>query len=236
MAASILIVEDDITIQSIVAGYLESAGLSVEAVASGQELLRRVADQTYRLVLLDLGLPDEDGLVLLRKLRGRASVPIMVVTGRNDVESRLVAFELGAADVLTKPFDPRELRCRALNLLSRYADVPPAETPVQFGHWEVDPRSRTVRSMTTGRRCSLTRAEFDLLVLLLRGNGRILSRAQIIDAVTGVSEPESDRSIDVLVSRLRRKLSSESDHRRLIVTVRGLGYRLDLGEAPIPKP
>lgn len=232
MALPILIVEDDITIQSIVSGYLESEGLGVEAVATGHELLRRVIGHRYRLILLDLGLPDEDGLVLLRKLHGRAAAPIMVVTGRTDVDSRLSAFELGAADVLTKPFDPRELRFRIMNLLSRTGPSWVKEDVYRLGHWSVDPRLRTVESTVTRRRCALTRAEFDLLLLLLRGRGRCFSRAQIIDAVTGAAEPESDRSVDILVSRLRRKLSLESDHRAMIATVRGLGYRIELREAP----
>jgi DNA-binding response OmpR family regulator len=229
MTLPILLVEDDITLQAIMSGYLESGGLSVEAVASGHELLRRIAARAYALVLLDLGLPDEDGLVLLRKLRGRTAIPIMVVTARSTVETRLAAFELCAADVLTKPFDPRELRYRVVNLLTRQATGEPAEARYLVGHWEIDAYTRTVRSGISGRRCALTRAEFDLLLLLLRGNGRVFSRAQIIDAVTSASEPESDRAIDILVSRLRRKLSSEPGQGDLITTVRGLGYRIDSG-------
>lgn len=228
MPQPILIVEDDLTVSAIMSGYLQSEGLSVEVVASAQEMLERVGKRAYSLVLLDLGLPDEDGLALLRKLRGRTATPIMVVTARSEIDTRLIAFELGAADILLKPFDPRELRHRALNLIQRHGARAPAPVVYEFGRWRVDPVERTVRSIDTDSTCKLTRVEFDTLVFLLRGAGRVFSRAQIIDAVSTTAEPESDRAIDTMVSRLRRKLSETSDHARLIVTVHGVGYRLDL--------
>lgn len=229
MALPILIVEDDTTISAIIAGYLESEGFASEIASNGQEMLRRVASRAYGLVLLDLGLPDEDGLTLLRKLRGRADVPVMVVTARDTVDARLAAFELGALDVLTKPFDPRELRFRVLNLVARHVQAAAPPVMHTLGSWRIDLLQHTVESMHTGQPCDLTRTEFNLLAFLLRGGGRVFSRAQLIDAVTGVSEPESDRAIDILVSRLRRKLSSDGQgHGARLVTVRGIGYRLDV--------
>lgn len=200
----------------------KTAGIDVRTL---QRWLKQLGERAYSLVMLDLGLPDEDGLALLRKLRGRTATPVMVVTGRSSIEARLTAFELGAGDVLTKPFDPRELRYRALNLIGRHPTSLPAPDNLTLGTWRIQLSDRTVNSTLSRSRCTLTRVEFDLLVLLIRGNGRVFSRAQILDAVTGTSEPESDRAIDTIVSRLRRKLSSESNHADLIVTVRCIGYR-----------
>lgn len=231
MSAPILLVEDDDTFSAIVAGYLESEGWPVEVVATGREMLRRVGSRHYGAVLLDLGLPDEDGLALLRKLVGRSDVPVMVVTGRSSQETRLTALELGAADILTKPLNPRELRFRVLNLLRRRSPLP-ASTTLDFGAWRIDVACRTVEQPATGERGQLTRAEFDTLVFLLRGNGRAFSRAQIIDAVSPAGGPESDRAVDILVSRLRRKLGLGASGAQ-IATVRGLGYRVDHSAAAV---
>jgi DNA-binding response OmpR family regulator len=234
MNTPILLVEDDDTFSAIVAGYLESEGWAVEVVSTGREMLRRVGSRHYGAVLLDLGLPDEDGLALLRKLVSRCDVPVMVVTGRTNQETRLAALELGAADILTKPLNARELRFRVLNLL-RSRSARPASTAMDFGPWRIDIERRTVEQPATGLRSPLTRAEFDTLVFLLRGNGRAYSRAQIIDAVSPAGGPESDRAVDILISRLRRKLELRGSGAE-IVTVRGLGYRADHGAAADLQP
>ncbi|MCF8209883.1 MAG: response regulator transcription factor [Rhodoferax sp.] len=230
MTEPILLVEDDETFSAIVAGYLESEGWAVEVVTTGHEMLRRVSNRIYGVVLLDLGLPDEDGLALLRKLVGRCNVPVMVVTGRNSDDTRIAAFELGAADILTKPLNPRELRYRVLNLLQRRA-VSTLPEHLDFGSWRIDIPFRTVEFGPMGPRCHLTKAEFDTLVFLLRGNGRVYSRAQILDAVTASNGPESDRAVDILISRLRRKLRLDATSDVTITTVRGLGYRVDHARA-----
>lgn len=232
MSSAILIVEDDRTIAAIMAGYLEAGGLHSDVASNGRELMRRLRTRTYALVLLDLGLPDEDGLTLLRKLRGRIDIPVMVVTARDSIDARLAAFELGAQDVLTKPFDPRELRYRVTNLLARTGKTHEAAREFALDAWRVCLDSRTVYSDRSTARVSFTRTEFDLLVFFIRGGGRVYSRAQIIDVVNEVSDPDSDRAIDVLVSRLRRKLSTDggaTDKR--LETVRGVGYRLRLDAA-----
>lgn len=225
MGLPILIVEDDLTLGTIVAGYLESEGFVPEVALSGQEGLRRVATGTYGLVLLDLGLPDEDGLAILRRLRSRTQVPVMVVSARNTLDTRLTAFELGASDILPKPFDPRELRYRVLNLVGRQQRE---SMPGSFrlGDWTLDARTHTV-SDANGRDAGLTSQEFAVLRLLASGGGKVYSRGQIIDAASSGSDPESDRAIDILVSRIRRKLSVFRDHSRKIVTVRGIGYRVE---------
>ena len=232
MSSAILIVEDDRTIAAIMAGYLEAGGLHSDFASNGRELMRRLRTSTYALVLLDLGLPDEDGLTLLRKLRGRIDIPVMVVTARDSIDARLAAFELGAQDVLTKPFDPRELRYRVTNLLARTGKTQEAAREFALDAWRVCLDSRRVHSERSAASVSLTRTEFDLLVFFIRGGGRVYSRAQIIDVVNEVSDPDSDRAIDVLVSRLRRKLSTDggcTDKR--LETVRGVGYRLRLDAA-----
>jgi DNA-binding response OmpR family regulator len=226
MSAPILLVEDDETFSALLAGYLEAEGLIVEVVGTGQEMLRRIASRTYGAVLLDLGLPDEEGLTLLRKLVGRSDVPVMVVTARLSEDTRITAFELGAADILTKPLNPRELRYRVLNLLRRGSPLP-ISTCLEFGPWLIDLGCRTVEQPSTGRRAPLTRAEFDTLVFLLRGNGRAFSRAQILDAVSDGVGAESDRAVDILISRLRGKLELDSRSESAITTVRGMGYRID---------
>jgi len=225
MALSILIVEDDATIGAIVAGYLESEGFTPECVSSGQEALRRVATGRYGLILLDLGLPDEDGLAILRKLRGRNAAPVMVVSARNTLDARLAAFELGAADILAKPFDPRELRYRVLNLVGRghQAGAPARHV---LGPWTLDTVTRTVRD-AGGRDAGLTAQEYAVLQLLVLGEGRVYSRGQIIDAASVESDPESERAVDTLVSRIRRKLAAGRGAGGLIVTVRGIGYRVE---------
>lgn len=224
MAHPILIVEDDTTISTIVSGYLASEGIASEVVDTGQEALRRIAVNPYSLVLLDLGLPDEDGLAILRKLHSRTTMPIMVVSARNTLDARLTAFELGAADILAKPFDPRELRYRIQNLLKRER---PANVQTRFtlGRWTLDTATHTV-SHTQGQAAALTSQEFALLQTLACGNGRVLSRSQLIDATTSDAGPDSERAIDILVSRLRKKLSADTAGWSL-VTVRGIGYRLE---------
>ena len=226
MVSPILLVEDDETFSAVIAGYLETEGWAVEVVGTGQEMLRRVGSRSYGVVLLDLGLPDEDGLALLRKLVARSDVPVMVVTGRLSEETRITALELGASDILTKPLNPRELRYRVLNLMRRRS-APPVSTGLDLGPWRVDFACRTVEQTATGQRAALTRAEFDALVFLLRGNGRAYSRAQILDAVSDAGGPDSDRAVDIMVSRIRRKLDLDASSGFGIATVRGVGYRIE---------
>lgn len=226
MSAPILLVEDDETFRTILAGYLEAKGWIVEMVSTGHEMLHLISSHNYGLILLDLGLPDEDGLALLRKLIGRSDIPVMVITGRTSVDTRLTAFELGAADVLVKPLNFRELQYRVLNLLRR-SPAPLRVSQLQAGPWRIDVTTRTVVSTVSNQHCTLTRAEFDTLVFLLRAQGRVCPRAQILDAITVSAGPESDRAVDIIISRLRKKLGVEGNAARLIVTVRGIGYRID---------
>ena len=226
MTINILVVEDDETFRAILAGYLETQGWTVETAVTGHEMLHRVSSKAYSLILLDLGLPDEDGLAVLRKLVGRCDIPVMVVTGRSHVETKLTAFELGAADVLVKPVNPRELRFRVLNVLRRN-EPEPVITQLIIGPWRVDVASRAILSTITEQECVLTRAEFDTLVFLLRAKGRVCSREQILDAVTVSTGPESERAVDILISRLRKRLNLEDNAGKAIITIRGVGYRID---------
>lgn len=223
MGLPLLIIEDDTTLSTIVAGYLESEGFTPEVAENGQEGIRRLAVGRHALVLLDLGLPDEDGLAILRKLRSRTQVPVMVVSARSTLDTRLGAFELGASDFLAKPFDPRELRYRVLNLLGRQRSV--KTTRYKLGNWTLDTQLHAVTDHL-GRDPGLTSQEFNVLRTLVTGEGRVFSRGQIIDASSAGLDPESDRAIDILVSRIRRKLSTHRDRSALIITVRGIGYRV----------
>ncbi|HLR50421.1 MAG TPA: response regulator transcription factor [Candidatus Sphingobacterium stercoripullorum] len=225
MKKRILLVEDDKTFSTILAGYLEAKDLSVDTVETGKEMLQIVTTQLYDAILLDLGLPDDDGLILLRRLSNRLAIPIMVITGRSSIETRLTAFELGASDILIKPFHPKELQYRVINLLNKKID---SQVKLRALEWEVDLAQRTVVSTQTQATLPLTRAEFDAFVFLLKGRGQVFTRAQIIDAtISSDSNPESERSIDILISRIRKKLSKNQNAPALIETVRGVGYRIN---------
>ena len=223
----LIVVEDDPALASVMAAYLETAGFQVTTVGSGREFERAMETGRADLVLLDLDLPDEDGLVLARRLRQRSALPIIMVTGRDAAMDRIVGLELGADDYVTKPFQPRELVARARNLLARSGRLErgAAMPPVQLDGLSVDLEGRVVTSRE-GAEIRLTRREFDILEALIRAAGRTLSRDSLIDAVTHDEEPDSNRAIDVLISRLRRKLERHPGHPALIATVQGLGYRL----------
>ena len=225
MKSRILLVEDDKTFSTILAGYLEAKNLSIDTVETGKEMMQLVATLLYDAILLDLGLPDDDGLILLRRITQRLTIPVMVITGRSCIETTLTAFELGAADVLIKPFHPKELQHRVLNLLNK---KPKTELKLKVWDWEVDLAKRTVVSTQTRRPCALTRAEFDAFVFLLKGHGQVFTRAQILDAASSSnSYPESDRAIDILISRLRKKLAAHNQTVTIVQTVRGVGYRIN---------
>jgi DNA-binding response OmpR family regulator len=186
--------------------------------------------EPIHLVILDLGLPDEDGLALARQIRARSSLPIIVLTARKQRDDRITALELGADDFMTKPCDPRELALRARNLLSRAnagasptEDWPTAHT-ARFEDWVVNLTAHTLVA-PDGRDVHLTRSEFNLLAALVKAPNRVLTRDHLLDAVSRHGDAPSDRMIDVLVSRLRRKIEGDPKNPKLIVTVVGFGYK-----------
>jgi two-component system torCAD operon response regulator TorR len=187
-----------------------------------------VKKQEFDLILLDLGLPDEDGLVVARRIRASSTTPLVFVTQRASDADKIAGLELGADDYVTKPFNPRELSARVRNILARADRSGSRQGPedlVRFGEWVLDLGRYTLRD-GAGNAVPLTRAEFDVLKALLLASGRAVTREMLLDAIRPKNPEGSDRAIDVLVSRLRRKLESGDGRPTVIVTVLGVGYRI----------
>jgi two-component system, OmpR family, response regulator len=226
----LLIVEDDEMIQALLAAYLENEGFRVSLAATGKQMLACVDSESIDMVLLDLGLPDEDGLVLARQVRARSALPIIVLTARKQQKDRLAALEIGADDYLTKPFDPAELMLRVRNLLGRTDAggaanlASPRVDVLRFAGWTLDLGAHALAD-SSGTKVALTRAEFNLLAALARAPNRVLSRAFLLDAVSQDADAPTDRLIDVLVSRVRKKIEADPKQPRIITTVVGSGYK-----------
>ena len=226
----LLIVDDDEFVLSLLGAYLEVEGFRVSLVTSGREMLAVLGKELVHLILLDLALPDEDGLALTRQIRARSSVPIIVLTARTAQEDRLVALEPGADDYLTKPCDPREIALRIRNVLARSEGQEVAGTTaerrdmVNFDGWSLDLAGHSVTA-PDGNDVPLTGAEFNLFAALARAPNRVLTRDHLLDAVSQNDEAPTDRTIDVVISRLRKKIERDPGNPSLIVTVRGCGYK-----------
>jgi two-component system, OmpR family, response regulator len=230
----ILIVDDDPRLRETVFGYLEENNIHAVSAAGRQEMTRQVADSEPSLVILDLRLGKEDGLDLLREIRSHSDVPVIITTGhRYDEIDRVVGLELGADDYLTEPFGLRELLARIRAVLRRWECAPPAEAQAdpkrghsRFGGWVLN---RSTRCLTDpqGAPVTLTKGEYAMLLAFLDAPQRPLSREHLLQA-TRVHEDIFDRSVDVQVLRLRRKLESGPDAPRIIRTERGFGYVFDL--------
>lgn len=217
----LLLVEDDSVQRLLLAAYLRQEGFEVGEARGLTEARARLVEAGPALVLLDLNLPDGDGLELARELR-RRDVPLILLSNRE--EDRILGLELGADDYVAKPYDPRELAARIANVLRRCcAALPGSSRHVGSYHLDVERRLMTTQ---TGAEVALTRGEFDLLAELASVHGRVLGRAQLAEAINPEGETASHRSVDVLVSRLRHKLEADPAHPHLLVTVQGLGYRL----------
>ena len=230
MKKHLLIVEDDELVQSLLAAYMQNGGFKVSLAATGKEMLACIDSENIDLVLLDLGLPDEDGLVLARQVRARSSLPIIVLTARKEQKDRLAALEIGADDYLTKPFDPEELILRIRNLLGRSdgttveEDLRQRSEVFRFEGWTLDAGAHSLTG-PDDRKVSLTRAEFNLLAALARAPNRVLSRDYLLDAVSQDADSPTDRLIDVLVSRVRKKIERNPKKPEIITTVIGCGYK-----------
>lgn len=220
---SVLLVEDDPFPQMLLAAYLDKEGIAVTVASTAEEMRAalRAPARPVDAIALDLGLPDEEGLVLVRQIRSRLDVPICIITRDDTPSSRTVAAELGANDYLVKPFHPRQLVDSLLGLLGR---APRAAAAVRFDGWSFDPAGRTVAD-AHGRPVPLTPSEFDILAALVSAAGRTVSRAQLLDAIASNSNDAPSRVVDVMLSTLRRKLGDPARNPRLIVTVPGVGYR-----------
>lgn len=227
--AHVLIVEDEPVTRAKLAAHLISEGFQVSEAADARDMRAIVSRTVPDVVLLDINLPDESGLILARDLRAKSSVGIILVTARQDETDRIVGLELGADDYITKPFNARELAVRVRNLIRRVAPSMAAERQASgiysFSGWKLDCDARQLIS-PTGEAVRLTRGEFDVLAALARNAGRALTRDQLLDLTQHDGEAVIDRTIDVLVGRLRRKIEADPKHPSIIVTVHGIGYRL----------
>ena len=228
MAKKILVVEDEEQIIRVVRAYLEQAGYEVSVARSGPEGLMRVRQERPDLVVLDLMLPGMDGLDVCRSIRRDSSTPIIMLTARAEEADKLVGLELGADDYMTKPFSPRELVARMRAVLRRAGGEEQAETMIRAADIEIDLQAHTVQ--VQGQTIDLTPTEFDLLAAMARHPGRVLSRAQLLDATLGDFYEGYERTIDVHIKNLRRKIEPDPRNPRYIQTVYGVGYRFQ--EAP----
>jgi DNA-binding response OmpR family regulator len=221
MAERILLIEDDPRLAEMLVEYLGRAGFSVAVAARGDSALERLAETEYEAVVLDLMLPDMDGLDICRRLRAYSDTPVLMLTARGDAVDRIVGLELGADDYLPKPFEPRELVAR-LRAIVRRRVRGVGEKALHFGRLEIDTAARVVR--LDGSPCDLTGYQFDLLVALAKNAGRVLSREALMDLIKGESFESFDRSIDVHVSRIRAVIEDNPKKPRRIITVRAAGY------------
>ena len=224
----IAVVEDDPEIRSLVGGLLLREGFRVTLCEGAEDLDREMAHQTIDLVVLDLMLAGEDGLSICRRVRGGSkSTPVLMVTAKGDDLDRIIGLEIGADDYLPKPFNPRELLARIRAILRRTRDSHRISNPrsdvYAFSGWRLNADSRTLHD-PEGNLVDLTGGEFDLLMALLQHPQRVLNREQLLDWTRGRSATPFDRTIDVQLSRLRRKLGDDSKPPTMIKTVRGGGY------------
>jgi DNA-binding response OmpR family regulator len=218
MAGSVLLVEDEENLASLVTAYLEQEGYRVVSVGSGAEALRALEREPVRLVVLDLTLPDMDGLDVCRQIRTRSSVPIVMLTARDEVTDRLAGLESGADDYIGKPFSPRELVAR-MNAVLRRADPDAEEELLVLGDVVLRRSAREVG--VAGEPVELRPKEFDLLAYLMQNRGAVLSRDLLLERVWGFDYVGGTRTVDVHVAQLRRKLGRPE----LIRTIRGAGYK-----------
>jgi DNA-binding response OmpR family regulator len=218
--ARVLIVDDDERLNALLTEYLAKFGFVVRACAHPRAALRALKDDPPDLLILDVMLPETDGLTVCRKVRETSRVPIIMLTARGDVADRIVGLELGADDYLPKPFEPRELVARIQAVLRRGTNTD--DEIVRVGAIEVNWSTRSARCGE--RELGLTTAEFELLGFLIRHRGRVVSRDRIMNETKGIDWDAFDRSIDVLISRVRQKLGDDPKQPTYIRTVRGVGY------------
>jgi len=238
-AARVLVVDDEPDLRGMIAEYLGKQGFVVRAAADGRELDAHLASDFPDLLILDVNMPGEDGFAIARRMRARSAVPILMLTAADDIVDRVVGLEIGADDYLTKPFDLRELLARVRALLRRVARpvvaIPVAETPepptpqapaeskVRFGPLLLDlDAHRLVQS--DGSELALTTTEFNLLAAFARHPNRVLSREQLLDLAHSRGDDVFDRSIDIRIARIRRKVEPDPERPQTIKTVRGAGY------------
>jgi two-component system OmpR family response regulator len=226
----ILIVDDDPEIRQLLVDYLVRSGLDAVPARNGREMAQALERHAIDLVVLDLMLPDTDGLVLCRDLRAKTNIPVLMLTARGEEADRIVGIEMGADDYLVKPFSPRELLARIKGILRRTRSLPPNLKPdtqrcLRFAGWKLDTATRVLTG-SDGVATPLSGAEYRLLRILLDHPNRVLNRDQLVELIHGREAEPYDRAIDVQISRLRQRLQDDGRETRLIKTVRGEGYLL----------
>jgi two-component system OmpR family response regulator len=226
----VLVVDDDLAIRQLVDEYLGRNDFRVSAAVDGAGFTAALRSQVLDLVLLDLRLPGEDGMQLLRELRTQSQIPVIILTGRTEEADRVMGLELGADDYLTKPFSPRELLARIRTVLRRtHAGKEVHGAPVcrayRLPGWELNLRTRRLIG-ADGASVSLSNGEFNLLAALLATANRVVTRDQLIELSRRYDNEVYDRAVDVQILRLRRKIEADPAEPRIIVTERGVGYRV----------
>jgi len=224
MATKILVVDDELKIVRTVRAYLEQAGFTVASAADGKTALSIFRHEKPGLVILDLGLPEMDGLDVTRAIRKESDVPIIMLTARVEEADKLIGLELGADDYIVKPFSPRELVARVRAIMRRVASPKePLQAPIVIGNLTIDPVRRSAR---LGERwIDLTTTEFDLLWALAESPGRVFTRLELLDKVQGYAYEGYERTIDVHIKNLRRKIETSPQKPEYILTVYGAGYK-----------
>jgi DNA-binding response OmpR family regulator len=220
---TVLIVDDEPKIVQIARDYLENAGFSVVAAYDGESALAAVRSQSPDLIVLDLGLPDMDGLDVCRKVRRNSNVPIVMLTARDEEPDKLVGLELGADDYVTKPFSPKELVARIRAVFRRVEAV--EETPEVVRALDITLETGSMRLRVGDRNVDLTPTEFQLLAKLASQPGRIFTRAQLLESIHGVAIESYERAIDAHIKNIRRKIEPNPSEPHYILTVYGVGYR-----------
>jgi DNA-binding response OmpR family regulator len=228
-AQKVLVVDDEDHILELARLYLSREGYQIETVTDGAQALARFGQLKPDLVVLDIMLPNVDGLTICKEIRKQSQVPIIMLTARDEVTDKVVGLELGADDYLTKPFHPQELVARAKALVRRARIEPDQPKLVRAGRLEVDFERHEVRFGET--RLQLRPKEFDLLALLARHPGRVFQRSELLDLVWGYDFPGYTRTVDVHVQQLREKLTSGGVTNPTIQTVWGVGYKLEMAES-----
>jgi two-component system phosphate regulon response regulator OmpR len=217
----ILLIEDDQRLAEMVKNYLGEAGFAVTVSSRGAAGIALEARETFDALVLDLMLPDMDGLEVCRQIRARSQTPILMLTARGDAMDRVVGLEIGADDYLPKPFEPREMLARLRAILRRRGREQRSEL-LRFGRLEIDVAARVAR--LNGTECDLTGYQFSLLLVLAQHSGRVMSRDSIMDLMKSERLESFDRSIDVHISRIRSAIEDDPRKPRRIITVRGSGY------------
>lgn len=233
----ILIVDDDREIRDLLSRFLKKHELRIDAAANGREMMQLLSEGRYDLIVLDLMMPGEDGLTLCRKVRNTSRIPIIMLTALGEETDRIIGLEMGADDYLAKPFNPRELLARIKAVLRRAEGAPgsdgdSAHQVLEFAKWTLDMTKRELRSPDAVL-VPLTAGEYDLLVAFVEHPNRVLTRDQLLDLAKGRTAIPFDRSIDVQLSRLRRKIEIDPKEPEIIKTVRGGGYILATEVEPV---